>query len=182
MAVVCFSVWRSPERFELIDVLVLGLVAWMLPLRQVHNFYLIWYTIPFLMRGNLPKSIIMVSLQVIAAFVAPLCWVGFTDWRMLPTPPSALCFFAIAILYAVCGGLVFSFTLRARFAKLFYSFRNVKVIYNWEICLLEPSKVSHQGSDFCSLGYVTSRKRWVESTEAKCSMSKSYTGTGKIRS
>jgi len=111
MAVVSFSVWRSPERFELIDVLVLGLVAWILPLRQVHNFYLIWYTIPFLMRGNLPKSIIMVSLQVIAAFVAPFCWVGFTDWSILPTPTSTLCFFAIAILYAACGGLVFSATL-----------------------------------------------------------------------
>lgn len=108
---VSFIVWRSYERIELIDALILGLVAWILPLRQVLNYYLIWFMIPFLMKGNLLENFSITSLQGMAVFVATFGWADFKGWNIPPSPNAALIFFAVAVLYTICGFLIMFFIL-----------------------------------------------------------------------
>src|SRR5207253_1271572 len=44
------TVWTKARRLSLIDVVLLGLVAWLIPLKIVYIHYIVWAVIPFLMR------------------------------------------------------------------------------------------------------------------------------------
>src|SRR5712692_5941047 len=52
-------VWTRDKRLEPIDVALLGLLAWLIPLRQLYLHYLVWAIIPFLMRGKLKQTILV---------------------------------------------------------------------------------------------------------------------------
>jgi len=50
--------------------MLLGLLAWLIPLRIVYTHYLVWAIIPFLMRGRLKQTIIITGLLQLADTLA----------------------------------------------------------------------------------------------------------------
>ena len=56
------TVWTRARNLSIIDVTLLGLLAWLIPLRIVYTHYLVWAMIPFLMRGRLKQTILITGL------------------------------------------------------------------------------------------------------------------------
>ena len=63
-------VWTRARSLSSIDVMLLGLLAWLIPLRIVYTHYLVWAIIPFLMRGRLKQTIIITGLLQLADTLA----------------------------------------------------------------------------------------------------------------
>jgi hypothetical protein len=64
------TVWTRAKSLSSIDVILLGLLAWLIPLRIVYTHYLVWAIIPFLMRGRLTQTIIITGLLQLADTLA----------------------------------------------------------------------------------------------------------------
>jgi hypothetical protein len=64
------TVWTSAKSLSSIDVMLLGLLAWLIPLRIIYTHYLVWAIIPFLMRGRLTQTIIIAGLLQFADTLA----------------------------------------------------------------------------------------------------------------
>jgi hypothetical protein len=60
------TVWTKARSLSLIDVVLLGLVAWLIPLKIVYTHYVVWAIIPFLMRGRLKQTVIIIGLLQLA--------------------------------------------------------------------------------------------------------------------
>ncbi|HVH15532.1 MAG TPA: hypothetical protein VNA15_07430 [Candidatus Angelobacter sp.] len=60
------TVWTRARSLTPIDVILLGLLSWLIPLRIVYTHYLVWAIIPFLMRGRLKHAIIITGLLQLA--------------------------------------------------------------------------------------------------------------------
>lgn len=69
--------WTRARSLSSIDVVLLGLLAWLIPLRIVYAHYIVWAVIPFVMRGRLTQSIIVVGLLQLADTM--------TYWSSSPT-------------------------------------------------------------------------------------------------
>jgi hypothetical protein len=63
-------VWTRAKSLSSIDVMLLGLLAWLIPLRIVYTHYLVWAIIPFLTRGRLKQTIIVAGLLQFADTLA----------------------------------------------------------------------------------------------------------------
>src|SRR5438034_1325595 len=64
------TVWTKARSLSLIDVVLLGLVAWLIPLKIVYMHYIVWAVIPFLMQGRLKQTILVVVLLQFADTLA----------------------------------------------------------------------------------------------------------------
>ncbi len=64
------TVWTKARSLSLIDVVLLGLVAWLIPLKIVYMHYIVWAVIPFLMQGRLKQTILVVGLLQFADTLA----------------------------------------------------------------------------------------------------------------
>ena len=64
------TVWTKARSLSLIDVVLLGLVAWLIPLKIVYTHYIVWAVIPFLMRGRLKQTILIAGLLQFADTLA----------------------------------------------------------------------------------------------------------------
>jgi len=53
-----------------IDVVLLGLIAWLIPLKIVYAHYIVWAVIPFLMRGRLKQTLVVTGLLELADTLA----------------------------------------------------------------------------------------------------------------
>ena len=62
--------WTKARSLTLIDVVLLGLVAWLIPLKIIYTHYFVWAIIPFLMRGRLSQTIILTGLLQLADTLA----------------------------------------------------------------------------------------------------------------
>ena len=60
------TVWTKARNLSLIDVVLLGLVAWLIPLKIVYAHYIVWAIIPFIMRGRLSQTIVITGLLQLA--------------------------------------------------------------------------------------------------------------------
>jgi len=101
LALAGLVVWRRHEGLELVDIVVIGTVVWLLPLRQVHVRYLLWFIVPFLMRGKPLENILVVSIQEAAALLSGLAWFCFVRVGNYPSPGGVLAFFGIGVLCAL---------------------------------------------------------------------------------
>jgi len=63
-------VWTKAKSLSLVDVVLLGLVAWLIPLKIVYAHYIVWAIIPFLMRGRLKQTLIIAGLLQLADTLA----------------------------------------------------------------------------------------------------------------
>jgi hypothetical protein len=64
------TVWTRARSLSPIDVALLGLLAWLIPLRIVYTHYLVWAIVPFLMRGKLKQAILISGLLQLADTLA----------------------------------------------------------------------------------------------------------------
>jgi len=64
------TIWMRARSMSPIDVALLGLLAWLIPLRIVYTHYLLWAVVPFLMRGNLKQTLVIVGLIQLADTLA----------------------------------------------------------------------------------------------------------------
>jgi len=64
--IVLGTVWTKARNLSLIDVVLLGLVAWLIPLKIVYAHYIVWAIIPFLMRARLKQTIMVAGLLQLA--------------------------------------------------------------------------------------------------------------------
>ena len=64
------TVWTKARSLNVIDIVLLGLVAWLIPLKIVYSHYIVWAVIPFLMRGRLEQTILVVGLLQFADTLA----------------------------------------------------------------------------------------------------------------
>ena len=60
------TVWTKARSLNSIDVVLLGLVVWLVPLKIVYTHYIVWAIIPLLMRGRLKQTVIIVGLLQLA--------------------------------------------------------------------------------------------------------------------
>src|ERR1700756_30131 len=81
--IVLGTVWTKAGRLSMIDVVLLGLVAWLIPLRIVYAHYIVWAIIPFLMRGILKQTIIITGLLQLADTLA--YWSSAPSSSPIPT-------------------------------------------------------------------------------------------------
>lgn len=70
-------VWTRARSLSSIDVILLGLLAWLIPLKIVYAHYIVWAVIPFLMRGRMTQSVIVIGLLQVADTM--------TYWSSSPT-------------------------------------------------------------------------------------------------
>ena len=103
-------VWRKARFISPIDVVAIGLLVWLIPLRQVYTHYLVWAMVPFLMRGRLSQALVVSSLLEFANTMAS--W----SWDLPPDPFPALAtpigFLVTSIVYFSVGVTALLFSLR----------------------------------------------------------------------
>ena len=91
-------VWFRAGSMDGVDVVLLGLLVWLLPLRELYTHYMVWMIVPFLMRGRLTQSIVLGGLLELANTMA--VW----SWNIPPNPfpwmTTAYGFFLTSIAYA----------------------------------------------------------------------------------
>lgn len=91
-------VWSRAGSLDGVDVVLLGLLVWLLPLRELYTHYMVWMIVPFLMRGRLLQSIIVAGLLELANTMA--VW----SWNIPPNPfpwmTTAYGFFLTSLVYA----------------------------------------------------------------------------------
>jgi hypothetical protein len=125
------TVWMRSRSLSPIDVTLLGLLAWLIPLRIVYTHYLVWSIIPFLMRGRLKQTILVSALLQIAD--------TFASWTATPgTSP-------IPGLDSLPGPILTSLIMRLVGATalvfVFYSLRSLRV-HSKDIALTSRSVLS----------------------------------------
>ena len=103
-------VWRRGQSLSLVDVVTIGLLVWLIPLRQIYTHYLVWAIVPFLMRGRLSQTLIVGGLLELANTMSS--W----SWDLSPDPFPALAtpagFLATSFVYLSVSATALLFTLR----------------------------------------------------------------------
>lgn len=109
--VAAFSiVWSRARELSLVDTVAIGLLVWLIPLRQIYTHYLVWAIIPFLMRGRLRQTLIVGSLLELANTMSSWSWDLPPDpFPVLATPYG---FFATSLVYLSVSVTALVFILR----------------------------------------------------------------------
>jgi hypothetical protein len=90
-------VWHRARELGPVDVIALGLLVWLIPLRQIYTHYMVWAIIPFLMRGRLRQTLLVGSLMELANTMASWSWnLPPNPFPILSTPTG---FFATSLVY-----------------------------------------------------------------------------------
>lgn len=94
-------VWRNYDKLDPVDIIVIGVIVWLLPLRQLPVHYLNWFIIPFLMRGRLMETLLIVSIQEGASLIFAY-----------PSPNEILFHFAVGVICAMNEALALYLIVR----------------------------------------------------------------------
>src|SRR5947199_1767235 len=90
-------VWARARELSPVDVVALGLLVWLIPLRQIYTHYLVWAIVPFLMRGRLRQTLVVGSLLEFANTMSSWSWDLPPD--PFPVMATAYGFFATSMVY-----------------------------------------------------------------------------------
>jgi len=103
-------VWSRARELNPVDIVALGLLVWLIPLRQIYTHYLIWVVVPFLMRGRLRQTLIVGSLLELANTMSSWSWDLPPDpFPVLSTPYG---FFATSLVYLCVNATALVFIMR----------------------------------------------------------------------
>jgi hypothetical protein len=103
-------VWKRARCMSPVDVVTIGLLVWLIPLRQIYTHYLVWAIVPFLMRGRLSQALLVGSLLELANTMASWSWDLPPDpFPILATPIG---FLATSIVYFSVSATALFFSLR----------------------------------------------------------------------
>lgn len=117
------TVWTKAKTLNPIDIVLLGLLAWLIPLRIEYTHYLAWAIIPVLMRGHIKQSILLLGLLQFADTVS--YWTWWPNTSLIPNIDPVTGPILTSIIYRILGltaiGLVL-FSIRhktglARFSR-----------------------------------------------------------------
>src|SRR2546426_4466148 len=90
-------IWLHARTLSGVDVILIGLLIWLIPLRQLYTHYVVWAMIPFLARGKVLQSILAGGLLELANTMA--VW----SWNIPPNPVPLMNtvygFFATSLVY-----------------------------------------------------------------------------------
>jgi hypothetical protein len=103
-------VWRKARELNPVSVVILGLLVWLIPLRQIYTHYLVWAIVPFLMRGRLGQTLIVGSLLELANTMASWSWDLPPD--PFPVLSTAYGFFATSLVYFFVSVTALVFVIR----------------------------------------------------------------------
>jgi len=103
-------VWSRARELNPVDIVAIGLLVWLIPLRQIYTHYLVWAIVPLLMRGRLRQTLAAGSLLELANTMSS--W----SWNLQPDPfpvlATAYGFFATSLVYLSISVTSLVFILR----------------------------------------------------------------------
>ncbi len=103
-------VWWNAKRIGPVEVVLLGLLVWLLPLRELHPTYLVWMLVPLLMLGRTGLTVLVVGLFDVASVLAH--WA----WNVPPNPfpwmTGPFGFFVTSLVFGSCSGVALVAVLR----------------------------------------------------------------------
>ena len=102
-------VWVKARNLNIIDVILLGLVAWLIPLKIVYTHYIVWAIIPFLMRGRLRQTIIITTLLQFADTLA--YWSSSPDSSPIPAMVASYGSVLTGLIIRLVGATALAFVL-----------------------------------------------------------------------
>src|SRR3989441_1466932 len=90
-------VWSRARVLNPVDAVAIGLLVWLIPLRQIYTHYLVWAIVPFLMRGRLRQTLMVGSLLELANTMSSWSWDLPPD--PFPVLATAYGFFVTSLVY-----------------------------------------------------------------------------------
>src|SRR5256712_8037723 len=103
-------VWSRARVLNPVDAVAIGLLVWLIPLRQIYTHYLVWAIVPFLMRGRLRQTLMVGSLVEIANTMSSWSWDLPPD--PFPVLATAYGFFVTSLAYLSVSVTALVFVLR----------------------------------------------------------------------
>lgn len=104
-------VWLRARSLGPIDIVLLGLLAWLIPLRIEFTHYAVWALIPFLMRGRLKQTLIILGLLQLADTMTIWTW-----WPSTSPIPFIDTFYGLLLtstVYRLVGATALGFILNS---------------------------------------------------------------------
>lgn len=105
-------VWWNAKKIGPVEVVLLGLLVWLLPLRELHPMYLVWMLVPLLMLGRTGLTLLVVGLFDVASVMAHWAWnvpPNPAPWNVplnpLPWMTGPLGFFVAGLVFASCSSV-----------------------------------------------------------------------------
>ena len=107
-------VWSRARELNPVDIVAIGLLVWLIPLRQIYTHYLVWAIVPVLMRGRLRQTLIVGSLLELANTMSSWSW----DLPPDPFPVLATAYgFVTSLVYFSVSVTALFFVLREMGAR-----------------------------------------------------------------
>src|SRR5256885_6922703 len=103
-------VWFRARVLNPVDAVAIGLLVWLIPLRQIYTHYLVWAIVPFLMRGRLRQTLMVGSLLEIANTMSSWSWDLPPD--PFPVLATAYGFFVTSLAYLSVSVTALVFIMR----------------------------------------------------------------------
>src|SRR4029077_739045 len=103
-------VWSRARELNPVDTVAIGLLVWLIPLRQIYTHYLVWAIVPLLMRGHLRQTLMVGSFLELANTMSSWSWGLPPDpFPVLATPYG---FFATSLVYLSVSVAALVFIIR----------------------------------------------------------------------
>jgi hypothetical protein len=103
-------VWSRARSIGPVEVVLVGLLVWLLPLRELHPMYLVWMLVPLLMLGRTGLTVLVVGLFDVASVLAHWAW--NIPPNPFPVMNSPIGFFAASLVFAGCSSVASLAVLR----------------------------------------------------------------------
>ena len=114
--IVMAVVWRYGNRLDPLQIVLLGVTAWMIPLKMLFTAYLIWALIPVLMQGRLRHAIVLAGLLQAADTMA--YWSSFPVNSPVPWLGTVYGFFFTSLVYCTFSVLAMITALQMRNVRM----------------------------------------------------------------
>jgi hypothetical protein len=103
LTIVSGFVWRNANRIEPVQIVLLGLTSWLLPLKMLFTGYMVWAFIPIFMLGRLRPAILLSGLLQVADTMA--YWSSFPAESPIPGIGTVYGFFITSLVYFLISTL-----------------------------------------------------------------------------
>jgi len=103
------TVWTRARRLNTTDIILLGLVAWLIPLKIEYTHYAAWAIIPVLMRGRIKQTIPVLGLLQLGDTLS--YWTWWPNTSPLPGLDSFYGLLTASIVYRTLGIVALGFVL-----------------------------------------------------------------------
>ncbi len=108
-------VWCHAKTLDPIQLVLLGLAAWLIPLKMLFTHYVVWAFIPILMLGRLRQTIVLAGILQMADTMA--YWSTFPVYGPIPGIGTVYGFFVTSVVYCLLSVLAMRTALKTRNAR-----------------------------------------------------------------